>query len=329
MFSKLFNSNNKSDEVHENKDLLDETSKLNEGITEITLSPEVSIIITYRNEVENLKKTIDSIVNSKNKLSFEIIIVDDGSTDRCSDLIDLDSDKYTNVKFIYSDKLGTAKAKNLGADSAIGKYLFFCDPHISVPDYWLDNLISTLEESSADAVIPAIKDMLKENRGYGGTWNNVFKFIWLGKPDKNGAEILLAPGCTVGVKKETFHNIGGFNPHFQVYGVEDQELSLKLWLFGHKIILDSTVEVEHLFATNASYGVTHTDIIYNYLCLAYCHFSYENLTKMLIALKQNPHLSKASVRILLNENLIRQRKEYFSKRKYDENYIFEKFNIVL
>lgn len=328
MFSKLFHSN-KNAEVHENKTLLDETLKSNDEIAKTTSLPEASIIITYRNEVENLKKTIDSIVSSKNKLSFEIIAIDDGSNEKYSDFIDLNNEKYKNVKFIYSDKLGTAKAKNFGASSALGKYLFFCDPHISVPDYWLDNLINILEENNAAAVIPAIKDMQKDRRGYGGTWNKSFKFIWLDKPDKNGDEILLAPGCAVGIKKEVFYNIGGFNPYLEVYGVEDQELSLKLWLFGHKIVLDSTVEVEHLFATNASYGVKHTDIIYNYLCLAYCHFSRENLAKMLSALNKNSHLSKAAVRILLNENLIELRKEYFSKRKYDENYIFQKFNITL
>lgn len=328
MFSKLFNSNNKN-EVHENKGLADKTSQLKESPLGDSSSPEVSIIITYRNEIENLKKTIDSIVNSKNKLFFELIVVDDGSTDNYSDFIDLSSEKYKDVKFIYSDKLGTARAKNLGADMSSGKYLFFCDPHISVPDCWLDNLITTLENSNSDAITPAIKDMLKDARGYGGTWNNEFKFTWLNKPKKGDAEVLLAPGCAVGVKREAFNAIGGFNPHFQVYGVEDQELSLKLWLFGYKIVIDSSVEVAHLFTTNTSYNVTHVDIIYNYLCLAYCHFSYENLTKMLNSLNENPYLSQAAVRILLNDALAEQRKEYFNKRKYDENYIFNKFNITL
>jgi glycosyltransferase involved in cell wall biosynthesis len=288
---------------------------------------DISIIISCRNEVNNLKKTIDSIVNSKNRLSFEIIIVDDGSEDGSCNFINTTTDYYKNIKLIFSENIGIALARNLGAKASKAKYLFFCDAHISVPDCWLDSMIQTLEGNNGDAIIPAIKNMENEDRGYGGTWNSNLEFVWLKKPEGTCAEIPLAPGCAFGIKRDVFETVGGFHSNLKLYGVEDQELSLRLWLFGYKILIDTAVEVNHLFKANNSYKITHADLIHNYLCLAYLHFNYNNLVKILELLKANAGFNIAFTNLIINEDLLKQRKEYFLKRKFDENYYFEKFNI--
>ncbi|KZL93670.1 glycosyltransferase family 2 protein [Clostridium magnum] len=315
MLSRFFSSNKKSKNNSSNNDL-----------NTIDQSLDISIIISCRNEINTLKKTIDSILNSKNVLSFEIIIVDDGSTDNSCSFV-YTNDNYKNIKLIFSKNIGVAAARNLGTKSSKGKYLFFCDAHISVPDYWLDSMVRTLKESNGDAVIPAIKNMETEDRGYGGTWNTNLEFIWLGKPDSSYAEIPLAPGCILGIKKDIFETIGGFDNHLKLYGVEDQEFSLKLWLFGYKILIDTSIEVNHLFKIYDSYKITYSDLIYNYLCLAYLHFDYNNLVKILELFKSKPNFNIAFTNLMLNEDLLKQRKKYFIKRKFDENYFFKKFNI--
>jgi GT2 family glycosyltransferase len=288
---------------------------------------DISIIISCRNEVNNLKKTVDSILNSKNRLSFEIIIVDDGSEDGSCNFINTTTDYYKNIKLIFSKNIGIALARNLGAKASKSKYLFFCDAHIFVPDYWLDSMIKTLEDNNGDAIIPAIKNMENEDRGYGGTWNSNLEFVWLKKPEGTCAEIPLAPGCAFGIKRGVFETVGGFHSNLKLYGVEDQELSLRLWLFGYKILIDAAVEVNHLFKANNSYKIAHSDLIHNYLCLAYLHFNYINLVKILELLKAKAGFNIAFTNLIINEDLLKQRKEYFLKREFDENYYFEKFNI--
>lgn len=291
-------------------------------------SSAVSIIVSCRNEKDTVKNTIDSIMNSKNKTLFEIIIVDDKSNDGSCDFINNNKDIYGNVTLIFSDNIGVAASRNLGATIAKGKYLFFCDAHISVQDYWIDNLVKTLDENNAHAIVPVIKNMKAEERGYGGTWNNKLEFVWLNKPENSVSEIPLAPGCTLGIKKDVFDTIGGFDSNLQIYGVEDQEISLKLWLFGYKIVIDTQVEVNHLFKVNNSYKITYADIIYNYLCLVYFHFDDENIAKAIELLKTKQHFNLAFSKLIVNEELLKQRKEYFGKRKFDENYFLKKFNII-
>jgi glycosyltransferase involved in cell wall biosynthesis len=290
---------------------------------------DASIIIPCKNEVNNLKKTVDSIMNSKNKLSYEIIIVDDNSTDGSCDFINKNKEIYKDIKLISALNLGAASSRNFGAKTASGKYLFFCDAHVSVPDYWLDTLIKTLEDNNAHIIAPVIKDMVKENRkGYGQTWNNNLEVTWLlNKPEINGSEIPIACGCAFGIKKEVFDVIGGFDRYFQVWGKEDEELCLKSWLFGYKIILDISVEVRHLFRSKHPYQVTHENVIYNFLCMAYSHFSNKKLIKALNIARTNYAFSYSAAKIMLNQDLMKQRQEYFSKRKYDEDYFFRKFNI--
>jgi GT2 family glycosyltransferase len=290
---------------------------------------DASIVIACRNETYNLQKTIDSIMNSQNKLFYEIIVVDDGSTDGSCDFININKEIYKELKLISSNQRSTAGTKNFGAAVACGKYLFFCDAHVSVVDYWLDDLVETLEKNNADCISPAIKNMLGEGIGYGATWNKNLEFIWLEKPKYNVCEILLFSGCTFGIKREVFEAVKGFDKHFIGYGYEDQELSLKLWIFGYKVILDSRVIINHLFKTSHTYPITSEELIYNFLCMAYFHFDLENLAIALNIVRNDNSFADLAAKIMLNEDLMNQRKEYFNKRTFDENYFFEKFNIPL
>jgi glycosyltransferase involved in cell wall biosynthesis len=290
---------------------------------------DASIVIACRNEAYNLQKTVDSIINCKNKLTYEIIVVDDGSTDESCDFININKEVYEDLKLISSNERSTSGTKNLGAAIASGKYLFFCDAHVYVVDHWIDNLVETLEKNNADCISPAIKNMLGEGIGYGATWNKNLEFTWLEKPKYDVCEILLFSGCTFGIKREVFEVVKGFDKQFIGYGYEDQELSLKLWLFGYKVILDSTVIINHLFKTSHIYPITSQELIYNFLYMAYSHFDSKNLAIALDIAHNKDSFALAAANIMLNEELMNQRKEYFKKRMFDENHLFEKFNIPL
>lgn len=285
---------------------------------------ESSIIIWCKNELNNLEKTIESIIASKVKTCYEIIIINDGSIDGDYSFIEY---KCDNIKLIYSNNIGIAASRNLGVKDSHGKYLFFLDAHVRVKDYWMDELIETVQGDDIGVSIPIIKNIKNEDRGYGGSWNSKLQFIWLEKPKTITKEVLLVSNCAFLIKKEVFQEVGGFDNNLQVYGVEDQEISIKLWTFGYRILLDCRVEVEHLFEINKLFKVSYIDIIYNYMCLVYLHFDYDNLVGALNVLKEYPGFSQAVSKMMLNENLKVQRKEYLKNRKYNESYIFKKFNI--
>lgn len=91
--------------------------------------PEVSLIIPVKNEGAHIQKTIKSALNVQTRYSFEIIVIDDASTDGCCDFLSSYAGR-ARLKLIRSIGIGLARAKNLGAMKSSGQYLIFCDAHV-------------------------------------------------------------------------------------------------------------------------------------------------------------------------------------------------------
>ncbi|OBR89758.1 undecaprenyl-phosphate 4-deoxy-4-formamido-L-arabinose transferase [Clostridium ragsdalei P11] len=292
---------------------------------------DVSIIIPCKNEVNNLKWTLDSIMQSKNFLNFEVIVVDDASSDSSTQFLTSDLNKfiYKDIVLIKTDNVGTARARNAGAKAAKGIYLFFCDAHVKVPDHLLDDLVSTLKVYDSDLAAPCILDMYNSlAAGYGMTWSSNLKPIWLESNPNFITEIPFACGCAFVITKKAFTKIHGFDKTFEIYGSEDFEICLKAWLYGYKLTINPNVKVRHLFKQKHSYKITYSNLIYNLLCLSYFHFKKERIIKTIDLLKDKYYFHSASKNIKLNIDLIYEhRKLYFKERKYEDDSFFEKFNI--
>lgn len=299
-------------------------------MSKIENSVDISAIIPCKNEVDSLRWTIDSIVNSKNKLKFEIIVVDDGSVDGSTDFLkgELNENNYKDVTLIKENNVGAAEARNIGAKAARGKYFFFFDAHVKVPDGCFDDLVNTLNKFNADLVAPCITNILKPlSAGYGQTWDNKLKIKWLYNKIE-GAKIPIGGAAALGITREAFEKIDGFDHLFQVWGKEDEELCLKAWLYGYKIVINPYVKVRHLFRTKHPYRVTKANVLYNTLCMAYSHFGIDRLRKIIHLTKKESNFSIASEEIKKNEELIlNQREKYFKERIYSDDFFFKKFNI--
>lgn len=292
---------------------------------------EVSIIIPCKNEINTLKSTVNSIIQSSNSLKFEIIIVDDGSVDGSTEFLksNLNKEIYNNVRVLKTDNLGVAGARNAGCEVARGTYLFFCDAHIKVPDKWIDNLVNTLKTTGAHIVAPSIINMSNtSSRGYGMTCDNQLGAKWLTYKPSDITEIPFACGCTFAIYREVFDKINGFDHFIKGYGSEDFEICLKAWLYGYKVVLNPEVEVQHLFREKHPYQILYTNTIYNILCLAYSHFKKERIIKTIEILKNNFFFHDAMADIKLNlELILKQREKYFNERIHDDDFFFKKFNI--
>lgn len=290
---------------------------------------EASIIIPCKNEGNNLKNTIDSIKASKNTGTYEIIVVDDNSEDNCTDFLENDIEGYGEITLIRTINAGCSNAKNAGAKIASGNYYFFLDAHVRVEDYWMDKLINTMENGLIAAVTPCIADMYNSSAaGYGETWTEMLKLNWIAKNPDKIAEIPIACGCAFGIRKEVFNKIKGFDHFFKNWGREDEEISLKIWLYGYKIAINPFVKIRHLFRKKFPYEVTATNIIYNTICMAYSHFNKFRLEKTVAMTKFDFNFNEAEGLIRKDFNkLMLQRQNYFNERKYEDDYFFHKFKI--
>ncbi|MEG2908007.1 MAG: glycosyltransferase [Erysipelotrichaceae bacterium] len=86
----------------------------------------ISIIIPVYNSENYLEKCIDSIIE-QHDLAIEIIIINDGSTDRSADICIEYKKKYSFVKYIESKNNGVSTARNIGLGNSTGKWVMFVD----------------------------------------------------------------------------------------------------------------------------------------------------------------------------------------------------------
>ena len=104
--------------------------------------PLVSIIIPCYNAEKTLEKTLESIFNQTYN-NYEIIVVNDGSTDETSDILNVYKNK---IKVINQENKGAAATRNRGFKESKGQYLLFCDADVILKSSILEKMVNTLEE---------------------------------------------------------------------------------------------------------------------------------------------------------------------------------------
>lgn len=111
----------------------------------------VSVIIPVYNVEQYLEECVDSVLK-QTYTNYEIILVDDGATDKSGQICDRYADVYDCVKVIHQTNGGLSSARNAGFRAAAGKYVYFLDSDDYIEEVSLDYLVAMAEEESADIV---------------------------------------------------------------------------------------------------------------------------------------------------------------------------------
>ena len=114
--------------------------------------PKISIIIPVYNCGKYLNKCLDSLINQSLK-DFEIICVDDGSTDSSGKIVTDYSERESRIKKIYQEHNNAGAARNLGFSYANGKYVIFLDADDFFEEDMLEKLYSAAISSGSDITI--------------------------------------------------------------------------------------------------------------------------------------------------------------------------------
>jgi len=102
------------------------------------MKPFFSIIVPTYNRAHLISKAIESVI-AQSFVNWELIIVDDGSTDKTMDLIASYQEKDTRIRYIYQENAERSAARNNGIDHAKGEYICFLDSD----DYYLKKNLNT------------------------------------------------------------------------------------------------------------------------------------------------------------------------------------------
>lgn len=171
---------------------------------------DLSIVVPVYNYVDIIESNIDSILNQKTEYNYQLIIVDDGSTDGTADVLKRYADN-PKVKLIFQKNAGIGAARNAGINNADGKYLMFVDCDDIVHDDIVETLMNKAYSENYDMVMCA-HNLSKECNGaiYEIVPNVYPKYNLIGY--KNGDEIMNLPGlpwCKV-YKREIWNNVRFF-----------------------------------------------------------------------------------------------------------------------
>lgn len=116
------------------------------------MQPKVSIIVAVYNVAPFLDKCITSLKNQTLR-DFEVILVDDGSTDKSGRICDAYAHEDSRFKVFHQANGGVASARELGVEKASGEYLIHVDPDDWIEDDMLEELYGCAISETADVVI--------------------------------------------------------------------------------------------------------------------------------------------------------------------------------
>ena len=244
----------------------------------------VSIVIPSHNEGENLVDTVRCVLENTAYPDFEIVVVDDGSTDASGDRLSNVFGNDSRVGVVRAEGVGIANARNLGARCASGKILIFLDGHCYTPPNWMAGLIQPLADTRVGMVGPVFAIMRRGNdaRGLGMTWRDAsLEVEWLDQREDTPYPVPLLGGGCQAVRKADLERLGYYDAGMTRWGSEDQELCLRYWLMGYEVLVQPQTVIYHLFGKSHRYEVQTQKIIYNRLRLAVLHLSNERVNRVL------------------------------------------------
>lgn len=115
----------------------------------------VSVIIPVYNRQDVLNECINSVL-SQSYQNFEIILIDDGSSDKTIDICKEYASNDKRIRFFAIEHAGVSAARNLGIENSDGEYVFFLDSDDVIHPLLLETLVSGIESSGADIAATGI-----------------------------------------------------------------------------------------------------------------------------------------------------------------------------
>jgi GT2 family glycosyltransferase/glycosyltransferase involved in cell wall biosynthesis len=210
----------------------------------------VSIIIPVFNQLRFTQACLGSIQQHAGSIQFEVIVVDDCSTDSTRECIS----SLPGVRYLRNESnQGFIASCNRGAGVARGEYLVFLNNDTTVSPGWLENLLETFnlkpEAGLVGSKLVYPDGRLQEAGGIiwrdGSGWNRG-KFQDAGRPEYNYLrEVHYCSAASIMIPKSLFDQVGGFDLKYAPAYYEDTDLAFKVAQTGRKVFYQPLSVVTH------------------------------------------------------------------------------------
>ncbi len=213
-----------------------------ENRTDNSSAPKYSVIVPVYNRVGEVRDLTDSLLGQTCR-DFELIVVEDGSTDRCESVVEEARSKGLNARYFYKPNEGRSIARNYGMERSSGSVLVFFDSDCVVPPTYFETLERELSEhpldcyGGPDAAHESFSDTQKAIN------YTMTSFLTTGgiRGGKVRLEKFTPRTFNMGFTREVYEHVGGFREMFS----EDIDMSTRIRLAGYSIGLVRPAYVWH------------------------------------------------------------------------------------
>jgi len=213
--------------------------------------PEVSVIVLNWNGKNFLKNCLDSL-RKLTYSNFEIIIVDNYSTDGSQEFVKKNYPEFTLLE--NKKNYGFAKGNNIGFHASSGKYVLFLNNDTVITPNFLQPLVDDfVNDPKIGCVQPQIrltedKSLLDQMGSYisfvGFLYHYGYKKKYSEKAYGRKRDIFSAKGACIMFPRKLLEKIGLFDEDFFIF-FEETDLCFRVWLSGHKVVYEPRSLIYH------------------------------------------------------------------------------------
>lgn len=211
------------------------------------MKPDVSIVIPTYNGALHILKCLEAIDQQNTSRSFEVIVVNDGSSDNTIEIVDSKSE----VRLISQDNAGPAAARNRGVLESSAEIIVFTDDDCVPTPNWLEEMLVPF----ADPNVVGVKGAYLTSQD-----NVIARFVQIEYEEKYNQlsqydSINLVDTYSAAFRRKVFIDSGGYDDSFPTASVEDRDFSYRL----------SNLNLKMVFAPSAKVFHTHVDTLMGYI----------------------------------------------------------------
>lgn len=206
------------------------------------MEPRFSIIVPVYNRVAEVRDLLDSLL-AQTCRNFELVLVEDGSTDTCKAEAEAAASQGLDVKYFWKENEGRSIARNYGMEHAHGRYFIFFDSDCVIPPSYFETITGALDENFLDCFggPDAAHDNFTDTQkaiNYSMT-----SFLTTGgiRGGKISMEKFTPRTFNMGFSREVYDKVGGFREMFS----EDIDMSTRIKNAGFSIGLIRPAAVWH------------------------------------------------------------------------------------
>lgn len=186
----------------------------------------ISVVVPAYNEEDSIGSCLNSLVKQKTKEKFEVIVVDNNSTDKTVKIAKTFAKKL-DLKIIKESRQGRGAARATGFSKAEGEIVLSLDSDTFAPFDWIEKMTSGFKERGVVAVTGPWKalDLPFLSRVFVNNFQEIFNL-----PFRILFGAYWLTGLNFGIRKKIYERAGGFNRNLNAH--EDIDLSLRIRRFG-------------------------------------------------------------------------------------------------